>query len=81
MTNRSGSEKRRRNIVLHIRVDETEKTLLDRAARYEGVSVPELLRRNTFRAVSGEPSPESRRRTSRSAASSRDPNNAAGKIH
>ena len=48
MTSRSGSENRRRNIVLHIRVDETEKALIDRAAKREGVSVPELLRRNAF---------------------------------
>ena len=51
MTSRSGSENRRRNIVLHIRVDEAEKVLIDRAAKSQGVSVPELLRRSTFRSI------------------------------
>ena len=51
MTKRSGSENRKRNIVLHIRVDETEKKLIDRAAKTQGVSVPELLRRSTFRSI------------------------------
>jgi hypothetical protein len=51
MTKRSGSENRKRNIVVHIRVDETEKKLIDRAAKTQGVSVPELLRRSTFRII------------------------------
>ena len=51
MTKRSGSENRKRNIVLHIRVDETEKKLIDRAAKTQGVSAPELLRRSTFRSI------------------------------
>jgi uncharacterized protein (DUF1778 family) len=51
MTSRSGSENRRRNIVLHIRVDETEKRLIDRAAKSQGVSIPELLRRSAFRSI------------------------------
>jgi len=51
MTKRSGSENRKRNIVVQIRVDETEKKLIDRAAKTQGVSVPELLRRSTFRDI------------------------------
>lgn len=51
MTKRSGSENRKRNIVVHIRVDENEKKLIDRAAKTQGVSVPELLRRSTFRII------------------------------
>jgi uncharacterized protein (DUF1778 family) len=51
MPNRHSSENRRRNIVLQIRVDETEKALIDRAAKRQGVSVPELLRRNALRNV------------------------------
>jgi hypothetical protein len=51
MTKRSGSENRKRNIVVQIRVDETEKKLIDRAAKTQGVSVPELLRRSTFRVI------------------------------
>lgn len=51
MTTRSGSENRRRNIQLRIRVDETEKRLLDRAAKDKGVSVPELLRSSAFRSI------------------------------
>lgn len=61
MTSRSGSENRRRNIVLHIRVDETEKALIDRTAEREGVSVPELLRRNTFRSIGDSKVPTVRR--------------------
>ena len=53
MTSRSGSENRRRNIVLHIRVDETEKKLIDRAAKSQGLSIPELLRRSAFRNIAG----------------------------
>jgi Ribbon-helix-helix protein, copG family len=70
MTSRSGSENRRRNIVLHIRVDEIEKALLDRAAEREGVSVPELLRRNTFRNIRTSQEPTVRRQSKRSPASS-----------
>jgi len=51
MTKRSGSENRKRNIVLHIRVNETEKKLFERAAKTQGVSIPELLRRSTFRII------------------------------
>jgi len=53
MTSRSGSENRRRNIVLHIRVDETEKKLIDQAAKSQGLSIPELLRRSAFRSIAG----------------------------
>jgi hypothetical protein len=70
MTSRSGSENRRRNIVLHIRVDETEKALIDRTAEREGVSVPELLRRNTFRSIGASQAPTGRRQSKRSPASS-----------
>ncbi|WP_363115137.1 ribbon-helix-helix protein, CopG family [Mycobacterium sp.] len=51
MTKRSGSENRKRNIVLQLRVDETEKKLIDRAAKTRGISIPELLRRSTFRSI------------------------------
>jgi len=51
MTKRSGSENRKRNIVLQLRVDETEKKLIDRAAKTRGISVPELLRRSAFRSI------------------------------
>ena len=52
MTKRSGSENRRRNIVVTIRVDETEKKLIERAATTQGVSVPELLRSSVFHGIS-----------------------------
>ena len=48
MSSRSGSENRRRKIVVPVRVDEAEKDLLDQAAKRQGLSVPELLRRNAF---------------------------------
>ena len=51
MTKRSGSENRKRNLVLQLRVDETEKKLIDRAAKTQGISVPELLRRSAFRSI------------------------------
>ena len=51
MTKRSGSENRKRNIVLQLRVDETEKKLIDRAAKTRGISVPELLRRSVFHSI------------------------------
>jgi len=53
VTNRSGSENRRRNIVVTIRVDEDEKELLDQGAKNQGVSLPELLRSSAFHSIAG----------------------------
>jgi len=81
MTNRSGSENRRRNIALHVRVDATEKALIEEAAKRQGLSVPELLRRNAFRNVEGDQTSASPQQPRRSAASSRRPNNASMESH
>jgi hypothetical protein len=81
MTSRSGSENRRRNIAVHVRVDAAEKALIEEAAKRQGLSVPELLRRNALRNVEGDQSPVSRRQPGRSAASSRRPNNASAESH